>query len=165
MKAVIQRVREASVTVDGKVVGEIGEGLLVLAGFARDDTETTLRAVASKIANLRIFEDDGGRMNRSVLDVGGQLLVVSQFTLLADCRRGRRPSFTDAAPPEIAAGLFEQFVQILREYPCKVQTGVFQAMMEVRLNNWGPVTIILDSADLLAPRRQKSVAGELEKTT
>jgi len=165
MKAVIQRVREASVSVDGKVVGEIGEGLLVLAGIARDDTEATLRSVASKIVNLRIFEDDEGRMNRSLLEIGGQLLVVSQFTLMADCRRGRRPSFTDAAPPEVAAGLFERFVEMLREHPCKVETGVFQAMMEVRLNNWGPVTIILDSADLLAPRRGKPEPSEFDKTS
>jgi D-tyrosyl-tRNA(Tyr) deacylase len=154
MRAVLQRVREASVTVDGQLVGAIGEGLLVLAGMAPADDETVLAAMAQKIVNLRIFEDDERRMNRSLLDVGGALLVVSQFTLFADCRKGRRPSFVGAAPPELASQLFDRFVALLRGLCPHVETGVFQAMMEVRLCNWGPVTIVLDSADLLVPRRQ-----------
>ena len=133
MKAVLQRVREASVTVDGRVVGEIGAGLLVLAGMASGDDEASLRAMAAKIVNLRIFEDDAGKMNLSLLDTGGALLVVSQFTLFADCRKGRRPSFMGAAPPADAAALFERFVAILREMCPRVETGVFQAMMGVRL--------------------------------
>jgi D-tyrosyl-tRNA(Tyr) deacylase len=148
VKAVLQRVREASVTVDGTVVGSIRTGMVVLAAVAYDDNEDTLRALANKIVNLRIFEDDAGRMNRSILDTGGSLLVVSQFTLFADCRKGRRPSFSGAAPPDAAAQLFDRFVSILRALCPHVETGVFQAMMEVRLNNWGPVTIILDSRDL-----------------
>jgi D-aminoacyl-tRNA deacylase len=148
MKAVLQRVREASVTVDGRMVGRIDAGLLVLAGMASGDDDTTLRAMAAKIVNLRIFEDEAGKMNLSLLDTGGGLLVVSQFTLFADCRKGRRPSFMGAAPPADAAVLFERFVAILREACPRVETGVFQAMMEVRLNNWGPVTIQLDSRDL-----------------
>ena len=149
MKVVIQRVREASATVDGVVSGAIGPGLLLLVGIAHGDTEPVLRAMATKIVNLRIFEDDTGRMNRSLLETGGALLAVSQFTLFADCRKGRRPGFTGAAPPAEAAGLFERFVATLREAGPRVETGVFQATMEVRLNNWGPVTIVLDSADIL----------------
>lgn len=156
MKVVLQRVREASVTVDGQVVGSIGEGLLVLAGMAPDDTEDILDLMAQKIVNLRIFEDDAGKMNRSLLEVGGALLVVSQFTLFADCRKGRRPSFVGAAPPQLASSLFDRFVDKLRALGPRVETGIFQAMMEVRLCNWGPVTIILDSADLLVPRRSAS---------
>lgn len=148
MKAVLQRVKEASVTVEGKLVGQIGPGLLVLVGIGAQDDEQTLRTVANKLVQLRIFEDEEGKMNLSLLDSGGQLLVVSQFTLYADCRKGRRPSFTDAAPPKQASALFERFVEILREMVPDVQTGVFQAMMEVRLNNWGPVTIVLDSKEL-----------------
>lgn len=148
MKAVLQRVREASVAVDGRIVGRIDAGLLVLAGMASGDDDATLRAMAAKIVNLRIFEDEAGKMNLSLLDTGGGLLVVSQFTLFADCRKGRRPSFMGAAPPADAAVLFERFVAILREACTRVETGVFQAMMEVRLNNWGPVTIQLDSREL-----------------
>ena len=149
MKLVIQRVREASVTVDGVVTGAIGPGLLLLVGIAHGDTDVILRAMAAKVVNLRIFEDDAGRMNRSLLETGGALLAVSQFTLFADCRKGRRPSFMGAAPPAEASRLFERFVATLREAGPHVGTGVFQAMMEVRLNNWGPVTIVLDSAELL----------------
>lgn len=148
MKAVLQRVREASVTVDDTTVGQIGNGLLVLAGFGANDNEDSLRAVANKLVNLRIFGDEAGKMNLSVLDTNGSLLVVSQFTLYADCRKGRRPNFMGAASPDEANRLFERFVVILRELCPRVETGVFQAMMEVRLNNWGPVTITLDSADL-----------------
>lgn len=148
MRAVIQRVREASVTVNGAVVGQIADGLLVLAGFSATDDERSLRAMAGKIVNLRIFEDADGKMNLSVLETRGSLLAVSQFTLYADCRKGRRPSFIDAARPEDASRLFDQFLSILHESSLRVESGVFQAMMEVRLNNWGPVTITLDSADL-----------------
>ena len=148
MRIVLQRVREASVTVDGVITGQIGEGLLVLAGFGAEDSDAVMRRMTDKIINLRIFEDEAGRMNRSLVDIGGGLLAVSQFTLYADCRKGRRPSFTGAASPADAASLYDRFVDILRETGLHVQTGVFQAMMEVRLNNWGPVTITLDSADL-----------------
>lgn len=148
MKVVIQRVRDASVTVDGAVTGAIGPGLLLLVGVAHGDNDAVLRAMASKIVNLRIFEDEAGRMNRSLLETGGALLAVSQFTLFADCRKGRRPSFMGAAPPAEAGRLFERFVELLRGSGPRVETGVFQAMMEVRLNNWGPVTIVLDSAEL-----------------
>lgn len=149
MRAVLQRVREASVTVDGRVTGSIGEGLLVLAGFGHGDSEATMAPVASKIVNLRIFEDDAGRMNLSLLDRVLPLLVVSQFTLYADCRKGRRPSFTDAAPPREAERLYTVFVDMLRSHGPRVETGEFGAMMEVRLLNWGPVTVILDSSDLI----------------
>jgi len=164
MRAVLQRVREASVTVDGQITGAIGEGLLVLAGIAHGDTEEILDLMSQKIVNMRIFEDDAGKMNRSLLDVRGELLVVSQFTLFADCRKGRRPSFTGAAPPDVASALFAKFVDKLRAQGCRVETGVFQAMMEVRLNNWGPVTIILDSADLTVPRRSSSSREISEET-
>ncbi|MGB9692791.1 MAG: D-aminoacyl-tRNA deacylase [Candidatus Sumerlaeaceae bacterium] len=153
MKAVLQRVKEASVSVDGKVVGAIGKGLLVLAGMASDDSDAVLETMAQKIVNLRIFEDDAGKMNCSLLEVGGELLVVSQFTLFADCRKGRRPSFVGAAPPQVAAALFDRFVERLRQLCPHVATGVFQAMMEVRLCNWGPVTIVLDSGELFVPQR------------
>lgn len=148
MRAVLQRVREASVTVDGSVTGQIGEGLLVLAGIGEEDNEQTLQKIAGKIVNLRIFEDDAGKMNLSLLETGGAILAVSQFTLYADCRKGRRPNFMNAAPPDKASQLFDRFVEILRSLGPRVETGVFQAMMEVRLNNWGPVTIILNSEDL-----------------
>lgn len=151
MKAILQRVREASVTVDGEAVGQIGPGLLVLAGVAEGDEEATLQLMASKIVNLRIFEDEAGKMNRSLLESGGSLLVVSQFTLFADCRKGRRPNFMGAAPPDVAREMFDRFVDRLRALGPSVETGVFQAMMEVRLTNWGPVTIMLDSNDLAAP--------------
>ena len=149
MKAVLQRVREASVTVDGKIVGEIGPGFLVLAGICAEDTDASVRVMASKIVNLRVFEDEAGKMNRSLLDTDGSLLVVSQFTLFADCRKGRRPSFMGAAPPDMASAMFDKFVAGLRQLCPRVETGVFQAMMEVRLNNWGPVTILLDSSELM----------------
>lgn len=154
MKVVLQRVHEASVTVDGQVVGAIGKGLLVLAGIAPGDTEPVLRTMADKIVHLRIFEDDAGKMNRSLSETGGELLVVSQFTLFADCRKGRRPSFVGAAPPEFAARQFARFVEVLRALGPRVETGIFQAMMEVRLVNWGPVTIVLDSDELLPGRTQ-----------
>ena len=155
MKVVLQRVREASVSVDGKAVGRIDGGFLVLAGIAAGDDDAALETMANKIVNLRVFEDDAGKTNRSLLETGGALLVVSQFTLFADCRKGRRPSFMGAAAPDTASAMFEKFVGKLRSLGPRVETGVFQAMMEVRLNNWGPVTIILDSQDL----RSGGVAG------
>ncbi|HJQ69944.1 MAG TPA: D-aminoacyl-tRNA deacylase [Blastocatellia bacterium] len=145
MRAVVQRVTEAKVAVDARTVGKIDRGLLVLLGVARDDTEGDADYLADKIANLRIFNDEEGKMNRSVVETDGGLLVVSQFTLYGDVRRGRRPSYTDAAEPERANALYEYFVARSRGYGIKVETGVFQAMMEVSLINDGPVTILLDS--------------------
>ena len=145
MRAVIQRVKESSVKVGQETVGEIGRGLLVLLGVARDDTAAESDYLANKIAHLRIFEDDGGKMNRSLLEVGGEMLVVSQFTLLGDCRKGRRPSFINAAEPDKATELYEYFVKYVRELGIRVQTGQFRAMMEVALINDGPVTLIIES--------------------
>lgn len=145
MRAVLQRVSSAQVTVDGAVVGRIGRGLLVLLGVAAGDGDEDARYLAEKTAQLRIFEDEGGKMNRSLEDIGGELLAVSQFTLLADCRQGRRPGFSAAAPPAVAQGLYERFVGILRERGLPVATGVFQAEMAVQLVNDGPVTMLLDS--------------------
>jgi len=145
MRALLQRVSHASVTVDGKVVGQIGQGLLVLLGVGRDDSEVQVKTLADKIAYLRIFGDDEGKMNRSLLDIGGEVLVISQFTLYADIRRGRRPSFTDAAPPEIAEPLCERFRDAVAAYGLKVAGGVFGAHMDVELLNDGPVTIWLDT--------------------
>ena len=149
MKVVIQRVSSASVKVDGEVVGSIGPGLLLLVGMAAHDDESTMRSMASKIVNLRIFQDAEGKMNHSLIDTGGQLLAVSQFTLFADCRKGRRPSYIGAAPPDHARSSFETFVKILRDTGTIVETGRFQTMMEVALVNDGPVTILLDSDDLI----------------
>ena len=145
MRAVIQRVTEASVTVNNQVVGQIGGGLLVLLGIGVGDQLAAAMQMAEKIANMRIFADDDGRFNRSALDVGGAALVVSQFTLYADTRRGRRPSFAAAAPPEIAAPLVDAFVAALRARGLTVASGVFGAHMQVTLLNDGPVTIVLDS--------------------
>ena len=145
MRAVVQRVRHASVTVDGGVVGAIGAGLLVLLGVGRDDTSQDVEYVAAKLRDLRLFADAAGRMNRSVVDVGGAVLVVSQFTLFGDCRRGRRPSYSGAAPPERARELYEQLLDRLRLDGLPVQAGEFQAMMDVELLNDGPVTVLLDS--------------------
>ena len=145
MRVVIQRVSEASVTVDKKTVGAIGQGLMVLLGVAQGDTSQEAKALAEKTAGLRIFEDDAGKMNRSVEEIGGSLLVVSQFTLLGDCRKGRRPGFTDAAPPELADQLYEEYVAALRSRGVNVATGVFRADMQVALVNDGPVTMLLDS--------------------
>lgn len=145
MRAVIQRVSEASVEVSNEVVGEIDRGLLVLLGVARDDTSTDADYLAEKIVNLRIFSDDEGKMNRSLLETRGSMLVVSQFTLYGDVRRGRRPSYSDAAEPARATEIYEYFVDRARSFGLKVETGVFQAMMQVRLINDGPVTILVDS--------------------
>ena len=146
MRLVIQRVREASVTVDNVVTGQIGPGLLVLAGCAPTDDEVALAWLARKLVALRIFGDENGQMNRSVRDVGGQVLVVSQFTLLADARKGNRPSYVGAAPPAVAEPLYERFVALVaQELGQPVPTGIFGADMQVRLLNDGPVTIILDS--------------------
>ena len=145
MRAVVQRVKESSVTVEGIITGKIGAGLLVLLGIAKKDTINDIDFVADKILNLRIFEDGDKKMNRSVLDTGGEMLVVSQFTLLGDCRKGRRPSFTDAAEPEKANELYEKFVEKIRGKGVKVQTGIFRAMMDVSLVNDGPVTLIVES--------------------
>ena len=146
MRLVIQRVHEASVTVEGQVTGRIGPGLLALAGFAPTDTPAALAWMARKLVQLRIFSDDNGQMNRSVRDVEGQVLVVSQFTLLADARKGNRPSYAAAAPPPVAEPLYEQFVALVAaELGQPVPTGVFGADMQVSLINDGPVTIVLDS--------------------
>ncbi len=145
MRAVVQRVSRAKVTVDGEITGEIGRGILLLLGVAAKDTENDARYLVDKTLNLRIFEDADGKMNLSLLDVDGGLLVVSQFTLYGDTRRGRRPSFIDAAPPEQANRLYEYFVEESRKQLSKVKTGRFQTMMIVEIINDGPVTIILDS--------------------
>lgn len=146
MRVVLQRVSRAEVRVAGKVTGAIGTGFVVLAGFAPTDTEETLAWMAEKIVGLRVFADADGKMNRSVADAGGGLLVVSQFTLYGDARKGRRPSFTDAAPPDVAIRLYERFVALLRERAggLPVETGEFGAMMEVELVNDGPVTLQLE---------------------
>src|SRR5205809_240024 len=147
MRALLQRVSRASVTVDGRVVGQIGRGFLVLLGVGQRDGEAQVKSLVDKIVYLRVFEDDEGKMNRSLLDVGGQALVVSQFTLYADVRKGRRPSFTDAAPPSLAEPLVQRFMEALRAYHVVVQGGVFGAYMEVELLNSGPVTIWVDSEE------------------
>ena len=146
MRAVIQRVSRAQVRVDGQTTGEIGQGLLILLGVGQGDTPREADSLLDKIINLRIFEDAGGKMNLSLLETGGQLMVISQFTLYADCRKGRRPSFTDAAPPEEAQKLYDYFVGAARNRGLQVATGIFQALMEVELINFGPVTILLDSS-------------------
>jgi len=145
LRAVIQRVSSAKVSVDGEVVSSISGGLLVLLGVAKDDAEADARYLADKTINLRIFEDDAGKMNLSVADTKGEILVVSQFTLCGDCRKGRRPSFSDAAGPAKAEALYEVYVSALADMGLKPKTGVFQAYMDVELINDGPVTILLDS--------------------
>ena len=145
MRAVVQRVSRARVTVEGRVTGEIGGGLMILLGIGRNDASAVAISMAEKIAHLRIFEDDEGKMNRSLLDVNGGALVVSQFTLYGDARGQRRPSFIAAAPPEQAKKLYEEFSEALRRLGVSVATGVFQAMMSVESVNEGPVTILLDS--------------------
>ena len=146
MRAVLQRVSRATVRVNGQTSGEIGPGLLILLAVGQGDTSKEADYLLDKIVNLRIFEDAEGKMNLSLLDVGGELLVISQFTLYADCRKGRRPSFTDAGPPGEAQKLYDYFVAAARTRGVKVATGIFQAVMEVELVNSGPVTILLDSS-------------------
>ena len=148
MRAVVQRVTEASVTIDKKIVGEIKKGFLVLLGVCDEDDENDVKYLAEKITNLRVFEDENEKMNLSLRDIGGELLIVSQFTLFGDCRKGRRPSFDKAARPEQANPLYEKFNEMLRGYGLSVGTGIFGADMKVELLNDGPVTIILDSAEL-----------------
>ena len=147
MKLVIQRVSEAYVQVDDSQVGSIRTGLAVFLGISKSDTEEDADYLSDKLLGLRIFPDDQGKMNRSVQEAGGSLLVISQFTLYGDCRRGRRPSFDQAAPPDRALALYNYFVETARRGPVAVETGVFQAAMRVRLVNEGPVTILIDSAD------------------
>ena len=145
MRVVLQRVREAHVTIEGKVVGEIGLGQFLLVGFKQSDTTDQVEWMADKVVGLRIFQDDAGKMNRTLADVDGSILVVSQFTLYGDVRKGRRPSFIDAATPETAIRLYERFVQLLKaRHPGKVATGEFGAMMDVSLTNDGPVTLVID---------------------
>lgn len=146
MRAVAQRVREAAVAVDGRVVGRIGKGLLVLLGVGQSDAESDAAYLLDKVLNLRIFEDEMGKMNRSLLECGGALLVISQFTLYGDARKGRRPSFVEAAPPAQGKVLYERFVALARERGIETAAGEFGAMMDVSLVNYGPVTILLDSA-------------------
>jgi len=145
MRVVIQRCKHAEVTVGGEVVGRIGEGLMVLVGMTHEDDEKDVKYIADKVAGLRIFEDEEGKMNFSVLDVGGAVLSVSQFTLYGDTRKGKRPNFMAAAKPDAAKALYEAFNQELTAKGLTVETGIFGAMMDVSLTNWGPVTIIIDS--------------------
>ena len=145
MRAVVQRVSSASVTVRGEVVGAIDRGLLVLLGVAHDDTQADVIYTAAKVVGLRIFEDDEGKMNRSLAETGGAMLVVSQFTLYGDCRKGRRPSFIEAARPELASALYESFCAEVRGQGIRVETGRFQEHMDVALVNDGPVTLLIDS--------------------
>lgn len=148
MKVVLQRSRYAQVVVNEEIVGKIDHGLVALVGIAEGDTPETVRSLAEKTSLLRIFADDSGKMNRSVIDVGGGVLAISQFTLLADCRKGRRPALTGAAKPEIAKQLYELYVECLRQKDIHVQCGIFAADMQVSLTNDGPVTIVLDSSEL-----------------
>lgn len=147
MKAVLQRVDQAGVTVDDQIIGQIKIGLVILLGIKTGDTEADLEWLADKCLQLRIFEDENGKFNKSLLDVGGSVLVISQFTLFADCRRGRRPSFTDAAPPEFANAMYEKFVRYVRNHSVPVETGKFAAHMIVHIQNNGPVTITIDTED------------------
>ncbi|WP_419956068.1 D-aminoacyl-tRNA deacylase [Neobacillus niacini] len=145
MRVVVQRSKNAKVTVNGEITGQISKGLVLLVGVTHQDTEEDAAFLADKIANLRIFEDDAGKMNLSLLEVGGEILSVSQFTLYGDCRKGRRPNFMEAARPEQANPLYETFNGLLREKGIKVETGIFGAMMDVELINDGPVTLIVES--------------------
>ncbi len=148
MRAVVQRVKEARVEVDKRVVGAIERGVLIFIGIADNDTEKDCEYMVNKIANLRIFPDENALMNRSLLGINGSALVVSQFTLMGDCRKGRRPSFSNAASPEKAKGLYEKFIALMKNMGIHVETGIFQEIMEVYLVNDGPVTILLDSKKL-----------------
>lgn len=148
MRAVVQRVSRGEVKVDGAAVGAVGKGFVVLLGVARGDEEADARALADKVAGLRVFEDQAGKMNLALAEVGGGVLVISQFTLLGDARKGNRPSFIDAAPPEVGDALYQRFCALLREKGLPVATGTFRATMAVELVNEGPVTILLDSRRL-----------------
>lgn len=145
MRAVVQRVTHAEVTVNSKITASIAQGLMVLLGVHRNDTASDVVWMAEKLVHLRIFEDSSGLMNRSLLDIGGEMLIVSQFTLVGDCRKGRRPSWSSAAPPEMARFLYEDVVEAVKQYGVQTSTGEFQAMMDVHLINNGPVTLLLDS--------------------
>jgi D-aminoacyl-tRNA deacylase len=145
MKVVLQRSKQASVTVGGEVTGQIQSGFVLLVGITHGDTEDDARYIADKVVNLRVFEDEGGKMNHSLLDVEGEILSISQFTLYGDCRKGRRPNFMEAAKPDHARPLYEYFNKVLKEKGVTVETGVFGEMMDVKLTNDGPVTLILES--------------------
>ncbi len=145
MRVVLQRSKEASVTVDGVVKGEITSGAVLLVGITHEDTEEDARYIAEKVVNLRIFEDEDGKMNHSLLDVEGEILSISQFTLYGDCRKGRRPNFMNAAKPDQAESIYDYFNSVLKEKSVKVETGVFGAMMDVQLTNDGPVTLMIES--------------------
>jgi len=147
MRAVVQRVKESSVSVADEIVGKIGKGLMVLLGVAREDTPKDADYLADKIVNLRIFEDENGKLNRSLLETRGEMLIVSQFTLLGDCRKGRRPSFMNAANPQKGEELYEYFVKAVAQKGIRVQTGRFRAMMDVALINDGPVTLIVENCE------------------
>ena len=153
MRALVQRVSQASVTIEGQPVASIKQGLVVLLGAGRGDTEADTNYLADKIANLRIFSDEADKFNLSALDTGGEVLVVSQFTLYGDTRKGRRPSFTDAAPPDEAEPLIDRFIELLRAAGLKVETGRFRQNMLVEIHNSGPVTILIDSEERHKPRR------------
>jgi len=153
LRALVQRASKASVSIEGQLVSAIKQGLVVLIGVGKGDSEPDAQYLADKIANLRIFSDEADKFNLSALDIGGEVLVVSQFTLLADTRKGRRPSFTEAAPPEEAEPLIEKFVQLLQASGIKVETGRFRQNMLVEIHNSGPVTIFIDSTERLKPRR------------
>jgi D-aminoacyl-tRNA deacylase len=148
LRACIQRVSEAQVTAGGAVTGRIGRGLVVLLGVGQHDDDAELQWLAEKVVGLRIFEDDAGKMNRSLAEVGGAMLVVSQFTLYGDCRRGRRPSFTSAAPPEVAERVYESFVAVVKQLGIEVATGRFRQHMQVSLVNDGPVTLWIDTSEM-----------------
>lgn len=148
MRLLIQRVRSASAAVEGSVVGQIGHGFLVLVGFRKGDVESSIAKLADKCLNLRVFEDDNGKMNLSLLDIGGEILIVSQFTLYADCRKGRRPGFEISMPPEEAGRFYDLLLQEFRKSGLKVEKGVFAAKMQIKLTNDGPVTISLDDDEL-----------------
>ena len=148
MRLLIQRVRSASVAVEGSIVSQIGHGFLVLAGFGKGDAESSITKLADKCLNLRVFEDDNGKMNLSLLDVGGEILIVSQFTLYADCRKGRRPGFDMSMPPDEAGRFYDLLLQEFRKSGLKVEKGVFAAKMQINLTNDGPVTILLDDNEL-----------------
>jgi D-tyrosyl-tRNA(Tyr) deacylase len=149
MRAVIQRVSRASVRINENTTGQIGHGLVVLLGIRTEDTTRDLQWLADKIVHLRIFDDDQGKMNRSLADIDGEMLIVSQFTIYGDCRKGRRPGYSNAAPPEIAEPLYQQFIEAVASQQISVATGTFRAAMEVELVNDGPVTLLLDSEKIL----------------